>query len=73
MSQEDRMSKMQQIRQSSNEQIKSNLNSDQQQKFEEMMSHQHGGMHRDPTLGSDDASATVAFMPHFRARASVMT
>jgi len=42
---QDRMSKMQQIRQSTNEQIKSNLNSDQQQKFEEMMSHQHhGGM-----------------------------
>ena len=51
MSQEDRMSKMQQIRQSSNEQIKSNLNSDQQQKFEEMMSHQHGGMHGTPPSG----------------------
>ena len=51
MSQEDRMSKMQQIRQSSNEQIKSNLNSDQQQKFEEMMSHQHGGMHGTPPTG----------------------
>jgi periplasmic protein CpxP/Spy len=49
LSREDRMSKMQQIRQSSNEQIKSNLNSDQQQKFEEMMSHQgHGGPHGAP-------------------------
>ena len=43
LSQEDRMSKMQQIRQSTNEQIKSSLNPDQQQKFEEMMSrHGHG-------------------------------
>ena len=43
LSQEDRMSKMQQIRQSTNEQIKSSLNPDQQQKFDEMMSrHGHG-------------------------------
>jgi Spy/CpxP family protein refolding chaperone len=52
LSREDRMSKMQQIRQSSNEQIKSNLNSDQQQKFDEMMSHQgHGGPHGAPPSG----------------------
>src|SRR5271169_423003 len=45
LSREDRMSKMQQIRQGSNEQIKPILNSDQQQKFAEMMSHQgHAGM-----------------------------
>ena len=46
LSQEDRMSKMQQIRQSTNEQIKLSLNPDQQQKFDEMMSrhgHGHGG------------------------------
>ncbi len=43
LSQEDRMSKMQQIRQSTNEQIKSVLNPDQQQKFEQMNSrHGHG-------------------------------
>jgi periplasmic protein CpxP/Spy len=52
LSSEDRMSKMRQIRQSSNEQIKSNLNGDQQQKFEEMMSHQgHGGPHGAPPSG----------------------
>jgi Spy/CpxP family protein refolding chaperone len=46
LSREDRMSKMMQIRQSTNDQIKSSLNPDQQQKFEQMMSHQghrHGG------------------------------
>lgn len=46
LSQEDRMSKMKQIRQSTNDQIKSSLNPDQQQKFDEMMSHRghaHGG------------------------------
>jgi periplasmic protein CpxP/Spy len=49
LSQEDRMSKMKQIRQSTNDQIKPLLNSDQQQKFAEMMSHQgHGGMHGAP-------------------------
>jgi periplasmic protein CpxP/Spy len=43
LSQEDRMSKMRQIRQSTNDQIKSVLNADQQQKFEEMNSrHGHG-------------------------------
>jgi len=49
LSQEDRMSKMRQIRQSTNDQIKPILTSDQQQKFAEMMSHQgHGGMHGPP-------------------------
>jgi Spy/CpxP family protein refolding chaperone len=49
LSSEDRMSKMKQIRQSANDQINSNLNSDQQQKFQEMMSHQgHGGPHGTP-------------------------
>jgi len=46
LSQEDRMSKMREIRQSTNEQIKSVLNPDQQQKFEQMSSRQgrgHGG------------------------------
>ena len=45
LSREDRMSKMTQIRQSTNDQIKSSLNPDQQQKFEQMMSrqaHHHG-------------------------------
>ena len=52
LSREDRMSKMQQIRQSSNEQIKPILNSDQQQKFAEMMSHQgHSGMAGPPPSG----------------------
>ena len=52
LSQEDRVSKMRQIRQSTNEQIKPILNSDQQQKFTEMMSHQgHGGMHGAPPSG----------------------
>ncbi len=49
LSQEDRISKMQQIRQSTNEQIKSVLNSDQQQKFEEMMS-RHGRGHGGPEM-----------------------
>ncbi len=46
LSQQDRMSKMQQIRQDTASQIKPILNSDQQQKYEQMMSHQgrgHGG------------------------------
>jgi len=43
LSREDRMTKMQQIRQSTNDQIKSSLNADQQQKFEQMMSHQGHG------------------------------
>ncbi len=47
LSQEDRMSKMKQIRQGTNEQIKSSLNPDQQQKFDEMMSH-HGHAHGGP-------------------------
>jgi periplasmic protein CpxP/Spy len=52
LSHEDRMSKMQQIRQSTNEQIKSTLTSEQQQKFQEMMSHQgHGGMGGPPPAG----------------------
>ena len=45
LSREDRMSKMTQIRQGTNDQIKSSLNPDQQQKFEQMMSrqaHHHG-------------------------------
>ena len=49
LSREDRMSKMQQIRQGTNEQIKPILTSDQQQKFQEMMSHQgRGGPHGAP-------------------------
>ncbi len=54
LSQEDRMSKMKQIRQSTNEQIKSSLNPDQQQKFDEMMSrhgHAHGGPGEAPPAG----------------------
>lgn len=44
LSQPDRMSRMQQIRQGTSNQIKPILNADQQQKYEEMMSHQgHGG------------------------------
>ncbi len=46
LSQQDRMSKMQQIRQETSNQIKPILNADQQQKYEQMMSHQghgHGG------------------------------
>lgn len=46
LSQQDRMTKMQDIRQSSGSQIKALLNSDQQAKFERMMSRQgHGGPH----------------------------
>ena len=54
LSQAERMSKMQQIRQSTNEQIKSALNPDQQQKFDEMMSrhgHGHGGPGEAPPAG----------------------
>ena len=52
LSREDRMSKMQQIRQSTNDQIKGVLNSDQQQKFQEMMNHQgHGPMGGPPPSG----------------------
>jgi Spy/CpxP family protein refolding chaperone len=46
LSQQDRMSKMMQIRQGTAEQIKPMLNADQQQKYEQMMSHPghgHGG------------------------------
>jgi len=54
LSREDRMSKMQQIRQSTHAQIRSNLTSDQQQKFDEMMSHMgHGGMHGAPPSGQN--------------------
>jgi len=49
LSREDRMSKMQQIRQGTNDQIKPILTSDQQQKFQEMVSHQgRGGPHGAP-------------------------
>jgi Spy/CpxP family protein refolding chaperone len=54
LSQEERMSKMQQIRQGTNEQIKSSLNPDQQQKFDEMMArrgHGHGGPGGAPPAG----------------------
>jgi len=54
LSSEDRMSKMMQIRQSTNDQIKSSLNPDQQQKFEQMMSrqgHRHGGPGEGPPSG----------------------
>jgi Spy/CpxP family protein refolding chaperone len=52
LSSEDRMSKMQQIRQSTRDQIKPNLTSEQQQKFDEMMSHKgHGGMGGPPPSG----------------------
>ena len=44
LSQQDRMSKMMQIRQGTAEQVKPILNADQQQKYEQMMSrHGHGG------------------------------
>jgi Spy/CpxP family protein refolding chaperone len=43
LSQQDRMSKMQQIRHGTSSQIKPILNADQQQKYEEMMSHQGHG------------------------------
>ena len=42
LSQQDRWSKMMQIRQETSSQIKPILNSDQQQKYEEMMSHRRG-------------------------------
>jgi len=56
MSQPDRMSKMQQIRQGTNDEIKSVLNPDQQQKFADMqerhgpggMGHGQGGMQAPP-------------------------
>jgi len=52
LSPQDRMSKMQQIRQSTNDHIKPILNSDQQQKFQEMTSHQgRGGPHGAPPPG----------------------
>ena len=46
LSKEDRMSQMQQIRQSTNQQVKSELNTDQQKKFQQMQMmgpHAHGG------------------------------
>ena len=43
LSNEDRMGQMKQLRQSTNEQIKSELNPDQQQKFQQMMSHHEPG------------------------------
>lgn len=43
LSQQDRMSKMMQIRQDTSSQIKPILNSDQQQKYEQMMSRQGHG------------------------------
>ena len=43
LSQQDWMAKMQQIRQTTSEQITPILNADQQQKFTEMMSHQGHG------------------------------
>jgi Spy/CpxP family protein refolding chaperone len=51
LSQQDRMAKMQQIRQTTSEQITPILNADQQQKYTEMMSHQghgHGGPGQNP-------------------------
>lgn len=44
LSQQDRMTKMQQIRQDSSTQIKAVLNPDQQQKYQQMMS-RHGHQH----------------------------
>jgi Spy/CpxP family protein refolding chaperone len=46
LSQQDRMSKMKEIRETTASQIKPILNADQQAKWEQMMSHrgQHGGM-----------------------------
>ena len=57
LSQEDRMSKMKQIRQSTNEQIKSSLNPDQQQKFDEMMS-RHGHGHDGPGMAPPAGQST---------------
>jgi len=54
LSQQDRWSKMQQIRQSTSEKIKPILNADQQQKYEQMMSHQghgRGGPGQNPPPG----------------------
>ena len=58
LSQEDRMNKMQQIRQSTNEQIKSSLNPEQQQKFEQMMMSHHGHMHGGPEANPQGAQST---------------
>jgi protein CpxP len=46
LSREDRFSKMQQLRQSSDTQIKSVLNEDQQKNFDKMREEQHGRMNR---------------------------
>ena len=48
LSQQDRMTQMMQIRQGTSEQIKPILNADQQQKYEQMMSHQGRGPHGGP-------------------------
>jgi periplasmic protein CpxP/Spy len=57
LSQQDRMSKMQQIRQDTSSQLKPILNADQQQKYEQMMSHQgrqgHGGPGQNQPQGQD--------------------
>jgi len=59
MSREDKMTKMRDMRQSTNDQIKAVLNADQQKKWEEMQSRQmehgmgHGGMQHDaPPAGA---------------------
>ncbi len=44
LSQQDRMSKMKEIRENTNSQIKPILNAEQQTKYEQMMSHGHRGM-----------------------------
>jgi len=54
LSQQDRMSKMQQIRQTTSDQIKPILNADQQEKYQQMMSHQghgRGGPGQNPPPG----------------------
>ena len=54
LSQQDRMSKMQQIRQNTSDQIKPILNADQQEKYEQMVSHQghgRGGPGQNPPPG----------------------
>jgi len=48
LSQQDRMTQMMQIRQGTSEQIKPILNPDQQQKYQQMMSHQGHGPHGGP-------------------------
>lgn len=49
LSREDRMTKMQEIRQGTNDQIKSALDADQQKKFEQTMSRPaHGGPGQNP-------------------------